>query len=114
MTRPTSQKRFTTSQTYLFVKVIHFFVRSTKGGENDNITFPDGIEILLAFANLFNELHIHVLELVIDFGVVDEFIGNVYRFAFKVIDGLVGQGNGSLDAPAKAKVLSREETSGGW
>ena len=96
--------------THLLVKVIHFFVRSTKGGKNDYIAFSNRIKILSSILRLFNKLHLHILELIVDFGVVDEFVGNVYLFTLEMIDGFVGQGNGSFDTPAKAKVLQNKSS----
>lgn len=89
----------------LLVKVGHFLNRRTKGGQDDDIPVLDRLEILLALAQLFNKLDIHGRQVVVDFGVVNQLVGDVDPAVGEVIDRLVGESNASFDAPAKAKVL---------
>lgn len=92
-------------KTHLFVKHIHFFKRSAERRQNDNITFSNGIKILLSSFKFFNKLDIHVRQVVVNFWVVNEFISDVNSFAWKVRNGFVGQSNGPFDTPAESKVL---------
>jgi hypothetical protein len=58
-------------KTHLFVKHIHFFKRSSKCRQNDDITFSNRVEIFLAFSNLFDKFDIHVGQIIIDFWIVN-------------------------------------------
>mmetsp|Transcript_1920 Transcript_1920/g.5287 ORF Transcript_1920/g.5287 Transcript_1920/m.5287 type:complete len:202 (-) Transcript_1920:243-848(-) len=91
----------------LFVKIVHLFVRSSKRGQNHDIPFLNRFKVLFAVSHLFNELHIHFVQLVIDLGVVNQFVGNVNFAVGEMIHRLVGQSNGTFDAPAKAKILGQ-------
>lgn len=91
--------------TYLLVKVLHFLVGRTECGKDDHISFSDSLKVLLTFFRFVNELNIHPLQLVVDLRVVDKLVGDVDFLAWKVIDGLVGESDGSLDTPAKTKIL---------
>ena len=95
--------------THLLVKEVHFFVGSTKGRKNYHITLSNRIKVFLTTINLFNKLNIHILQSVVDFGVVNKFVGDMNGLAFKVINSLVGQSNGSFHTPAKAEVLKDRE-----
>ena len=97
------------TSTHLLVKVIHFFVRCSKGGQDDDISFLDRVKVFGSAIHLFNELDIHGMQFIIDFRIVNEFVGNVNFAIRKVIDGFVGQGNGSFDTPAESKVLRNEK-----
>jgi hypothetical protein len=93
------------NNTYLLVKIVHFFQRRTKGGQNNHIPVLHRLVILLAISNFLNKLHIHGIQVVVDLGVVNQFVGNMDLAIGEMIDRLVRESDAPFDAPAKAKVL---------
>lgn len=91
--------------TYLLVKIVHFFQRRTKGGQNDHIPILDRLVFLPAISKLLNKLHIHFIQVVVDLGVVDQLVGNMDLAIREMIDCLVGESDAPFDTPAKAKIL---------
>lgn len=74
-------------------------------GTNSHVRFKIlGVGIIFGRC-LFNKLHVHIFEVFIHFGVVNELVGNVDALVGKVLHRFVGQRNASFDAPAKTKVL---------
>lgn len=90
---------------YLFVKIIHLLVRSTKCRKNHNVSLSNRFKVLRSIAFLFDKVNVHASQLVVHFGIVDEFICDMDLLALEVIDGLVGECNRTFYAPAKAKIL---------
>jgi hypothetical protein len=45
------------------------------------------------------------VEIVVHFRVVNKLVGNVNRFAWEMFYSFIRKGDGTLDTPAKAKVL---------
>ena len=90
---------------YLLVEIIHFLKRCSKGRQDNDVTILHTFEIFVSLADLFNELYLHVMKLVVDLRVVDEFVGNVNLLVGEVVDGFISQRDTSFDAPTKAEIL---------
>jgi hypothetical protein len=65
----------------------------------------DRLVLLSAIVQLFNKLHIHGIQVVVDFRVVNQLVGNMDLAVGEMIDRLVGESDAPFDAPTKAKVL---------
>ena len=65
----------------------------TEGGQDDDVAVVDGGEVLFGRVGriLLDELDVHLVQVVIHLGVVDQLIGDVNSLVRKVLDGLVGQ-----------------------
>jgi hypothetical protein len=97
------------SVTHLLVKQSHFFIAGSERRQNNNVSVLDCIKVLCIVAQLFNELHIHLVKAVVHFRIMNEFVGDVNGPIRKVIDGLIRKRNTSLNTPAETKVLTKEE-----
>lgn len=93
----------------LLVQVGHFFKGGAKGGQNHHVAFADRFKILgVGICHggvLFNELHLHVFQIFVHFGIVNEFVGDVHFAIGKVLHRFVRQRDGTFDAPAESKIL---------
>jgi len=94
----------------------HFFIRGTKGGKDDDIPILDGGKVLSKGIVLggcfFNQIDLHFRQSIIDFGIVNEFIGNMKGLSGIMFDRFIGQGDTTFDSPTETKILEREEEGG--
>mmetsp|Transcript_17589 Transcript_17589/g.27575 ORF Transcript_17589/g.27575 Transcript_17589/m.27575 type:complete len:312 (-) Transcript_17589:375-1310(-) len=91
----------------LVVHQFHFLERRSKCRKDYNISIADIGKIFLSLSQLFNELHIHIVQFVINLGVVNKFISDVNRLSREMLNGLIGEGNTALNTPAEPKVFGK-------
>mmetsp|Transcript_3120 Transcript_3120/g.5637 ORF Transcript_3120/g.5637 Transcript_3120/m.5637 type:complete len:287 (+) Transcript_3120:1566-2426(+) len=91
----------------LFIQHFHFFIRGPKCWQNDDVSFFNGGKVLLSFSHLFNQINLHFCQTIVNFGVVNEFVGNVQFPIGIMLHGFVRQGDTPFDAPTEPKVLGQ-------
>mmetsp|Transcript_25982 Transcript_25982/g.47100 ORF Transcript_25982/g.47100 Transcript_25982/m.47100 type:complete len:239 (+) Transcript_25982:560-1276(+) len=83
----------------------HLLERRPERWQNHHVSIPHLRKVLLPLTNLFDELHVHIVQLIVHLRVVNQFICNVHLLSGEMLHSLVRQGNTTFYAPAESKVL---------
>mmetsp|Transcript_19119 Transcript_19119/g.29962 ORF Transcript_19119/g.29962 Transcript_19119/m.29962 type:complete len:231 (+) Transcript_19119:846-1538(+) len=83
----------------------HLLERRPERGQNHHVSIPHLRKVLLPLTNLLDELHVHIVQLIVHLRVVNQFVCDVHLLPREMLHGLVRQGNTTFYAPAESKVL---------
>jgi len=92
----------------LVVEQLHLLHARAKGRKDHHIARVNDREILLAVPN-GNEAHLHIPQLLVDAGVVDDFVGDPNALVGKMLAAFVSDRHSPLDSPAKAECLGEAD-----
>mmetsp|Transcript_6807 Transcript_6807/g.18766 ORF Transcript_6807/g.18766 Transcript_6807/m.18766 type:complete len:320 (+) Transcript_6807:963-1922(+) len=87
----------------------HLIDGSPKGRQNDDVALADSGVILATIGHGLDELHAHLGEILVDQGIVDDFVGHPDVFVREEVPGLVSHSNCTLHTPAKPIGLRQDE-----
>mmetsp|Transcript_19622 Transcript_19622/g.40725 ORF Transcript_19622/g.40725 Transcript_19622/m.40725 type:complete len:342 (-) Transcript_19622:182-1207(-) len=91
----------------LLVHQRHLLEGRSKRRKNHHVSIFHLRKILLSLSQLLDELHVHLMQIIVHFGVVNQFVGDVDGSSREVLHGLVRQGDAAFDAPAESKVFGQ-------
>jgi hypothetical protein len=77
------------SRMHLLVEILHFLKGSAKCRKNYHIAILDNVKVLLASADLIQQVHIHFGQAVVHLRVVNKLIRDVDLLIGEVFDGFV-------------------------
>ena len=84
------------------VEQLHLLNRRSEGRQDHHVTGGHPGEILHSLLD-GDELHIHLTQMIIHGGVVDDLVGDPQAFLRVVTPRLISHGDGSLHAPAETE-----------